>query len=161
MSQEFSSTPEVRPWLRTSHKERKERSFTLGKAAIDTLTAEGIPVTLKNIQEKSRELDTLGKGIHSNTIKTNEQLNAYYKAHSKDYKKKRSKSIPKSILAIKSEMDLVHLKPDRNLDLVRRKYVHYSKQELIEKLILTEQYIAQNQQIWKRNLFNQSRNRKT
>ena len=36
---------------------------------IDTLVSNGIPVTYKNIHEKSKELDVTGKGIHANTIK--------------------------------------------------------------------------------------------
>lgn len=70
MSQLSNITPSGnRPWLKSVHEQRKERSIQLGIQAIDALVADKTPVTLKNIHEKSKELDSNGKGIHSNTIK--------------------------------------------------------------------------------------------
>lgn len=47
----------------------------------------GIPVTYTNVAQMSKEVDTEGKGIHSNTIRSNEQLYKYYKQYSKTFKK--------------------------------------------------------------------------
>ncbi|MFF2875312.1 hypothetical protein ACFVR2_03220 [Gottfriedia sp. NPDC057991] len=85
MSQVLNSTND-RLWLKDSHQKRSNRSVELGKQTIDLLIEKRIPVTYTNIANYSKEIDTEGKGIHQNTIRTNEQLLEYYKQHSLTYK---------------------------------------------------------------------------
>jgi len=106
-----------------------------------------MPVTYKNIQEKSKKLDSNGKGIHPNTIKTNEELYSYYKQHSRTYKIKqvKKKTLQHSTF---DESTIRRISPDRNLINIRRKYMKLSKEELIDMLIQIEQYVALNQNKW-------------
>lgn len=148
MSQLSNVTPSGdRPWLKTVHEQRKRRSIQLGIRTINTLVADGIPVTWKNIQGKSKEIDSEGKGIHSNTIKRNEELYSYYKQHSRTFKVKQVKKKPLSSLTF-DESTIRKLSPDRNLSNVRTKYMKLSKEELVARLIQTEQYVALNQKKW-------------
>jgi hypothetical protein len=141
-----------RPWLHTVHEKKKDRSFQLGKTTIDVLVQEGIPVTLKNIHEKSSELDSTGKGIHPNTVSSNDQLYEYYKQFSKTYKQKQTKKSPPTI-NLTNETVLIRLNSERDLTHVRQKYMKLSKHELVERLIQAEQFIANNHNNWSAQLF--------
>lgn len=147
MSQRSNSPTDNRPWLRDVHEERKQRSLQIGQATIDALVAERTPVTLKNIHERSKELDWEGKGIHPNTIKTNPTLYEYYKEHSKTYKQKHSK---RRIVVPDVGDDTVfrRIKLERDLTNVRLQYRKMSKAELVERLIHAEQFIANNHKKW-------------
>lgn len=71
-----------RKWLDKVHKQRKNRSITIGIKTIDMLVKQGIPVTYHNISQHSKQFDPQGKGIHPNTIKRNDDLYSYYKKYS-------------------------------------------------------------------------------
>lgn len=88
MSHTFNSIND-RPWLKESHRKRSNRSVEIGIQAIDLLIENAEPVTYSNIDEVSKKIDPKGKGIHHNTIRTNEELNEYYRQHSLTYKQKR------------------------------------------------------------------------
>ena len=142
MSHKFDSTND-RAWLKETHQKRSNRSIELGKQAIDLLIEKGIPVTYTTIAELSKEIDSEDKGIHPNTIRTNEQLYDYYKQHSKTYKQKEnSKNVKPNRSVSMEDIDFRKINPNRNLDNVQRKYMKLSKKELVQRLILTEQYIA-------------------
>lgn len=156
MNQLSTLTHDDRPWLHIVHEKKKERSFQLGKKAIDALMKEGISVTLKSIHEKSRELDAKGKGIHPNTVKSNELLYGYYKLHSKTYKqkqKKKQKKKPPSPINLSIDTVLRRINPERDHTHVRQKYMKLSKHELVERLIHAEQFIASNHQKWTAQFF--------
>ncbi|HEK9099484.1 hypothetical protein KFD70_00115 [Bacillus pfraonensis] len=148
MNQTFDSTSK-RDWLKDVHQIRKNRSVKLGKRAIDILVHENLPVTLKTISEKSKEIDVEGKGIHPNTITTNQELNDYYKQHSITYKQKlhANKSIQKSYIEVNT-IDHRRISTERNLKNVKVKYMKLSKKELVQRLIQAEQYIAENNKTW-------------
>lgn len=146
-----SNSKNDRTWLKKSHLKRSNRSIELGKQAIDLLVKKGEPVTYKTVTEISKTIDPEGKGIHSNTIRTNEQLYDYYKQHSLTYKQKdRSKNMT-TLLDI--DIDFRKLKPNRNFENAQRKYMKLSKKELVQRLILAEQYIAENNSKWIANYF--------
>ncbi|WP_208919910.1 hypothetical protein [Paenibacillus uliginis] len=69
-------------WLSEIYDKRKMRSYSLGVEAIDSLLKEGKKVSYRSVAMNSKDLDPEGKGIHSNTIKGNEQLYSYYLQHS-------------------------------------------------------------------------------
>ncbi|WP_047155522.1 hypothetical protein [Aneurinibacillus tyrosinisolvens] len=145
MNQPFTSTNDDHPWLHAIHEKRMERSFELGKTTIDALIKEGKPVTLKNIHEKSKELDSTGKGIHQNTIRSNPDLKEYYQKHSNTYKQKeKSNKSKRNQGGITSTFDYRRLKPDRDKCQLQSKYMKLSKVELVQRLIDAEQYIAEN-----------------
>ncbi|MGE7695906.1 hypothetical protein ACQKNC_17665 [Lysinibacillus sp. NPDC094177] len=144
MNPTFNSKNE-RPWLAENHKRRSDRAIRIGKETIDRLIKIGIPVTFANVAKWSKEVDAEGKGIHPNTIRANDQLYKYYKQHSKTFKQKENSKVNKPQNNLDSDIDFRKLKPGRNLDILHRKYMKLSKQELVERLIQTEQYIADNE----------------
>jgi hypothetical protein len=153
MSRMFDLTND-RPWLKDSHVKRRSRSLELGKRAIEQLVKKGEPVTYTTIAEQSKVIDPEGRGIHPNTIRTNEQLYNCYKQHSKTYKQKENSTIMKQTRTVTVEdIDYRKIAPDRNVKNVQRKYMKLSKEELVQRLILAEQYIADNNTIWVANHF--------
>ncbi|MEB2301652.1 hypothetical protein LAV72_18775 [Lysinibacillus xylanilyticus] len=146
MTPTFNSKNE-RPWLTENHKRRSDRSIRIGKETIDRLIKKGIPVTFANVAQCSKEVDIEGKGIHENTIRSNEELYEYYKQHSKTFKQREnSKGFKLNNLNLDNNFQI--LKVDRNLDNLHRKYMKLSKQELAQRLILAEQYISENENKW-------------
>lgn len=145
-----------RAWLKGVHKSRSQRSFLLGKEAIDLLVKQNLPITLKTISEKSKEIDSEGKGIHSNTIMINPELNEYYKQNSKTYKQKlnSNKSLQKRSVPF-TPVDYRRIRSDRNIENTERKYMKMSKKELVQRLILAEKYIAENNKMWAGKQFEQ------
>ncbi|OUB64526.1 hypothetical protein [Bacillus thuringiensis] len=155
MNQTFPSKNN-RTWLKGVHETRRQRSSLLGKEAINLLVKENLPITLKTVSEKSKEIDSEGKGIHSNTIMTNPELNKYYKQHSKTYKQKSNsnQSLQKRSVAF-TTVDYRRIRADRSIENTERKYMKMSKKELVQRLILAEQYIAENNEAWVANQFEQ------
>ncbi|MGY3186903.1 hypothetical protein [Lysinibacillus sp. TE18511] len=141
-------------WLDKVHQQRKKRSVSIGKQTIDFLVAQGIPVTYHNISEHSKSFDDNGKGIHVNTIKRNEELHAYYKQHSRTYKVKNTRKKP--VLPSKfDEVTLRGISPERDINNAKNKYMQLTKEELVNRLISVEQYVAENQKRWVANYFEQ------
>ncbi|WP_020063169.1 hypothetical protein [Bacillus sp. 123MFChir2] len=145
MNQTFPSK-DNRTWLKEVHESRSQRSLLLGKEAIDLLVKQNLPVTLKTVSEKSKEIDPEGKGIHPNTIRTNEHLCEYYKQHSLTYKQKKNNGSMKPNL--NADIDFRKIKPNRSVENTQKKYMKLSKKELVQRLILAEQYIADNNVKW-------------
>ncbi|MBT2716599.1 hypothetical protein [Bacillus sp. ISL-57] len=153
MSQAFTSINES-AGLKESHQKRRNRSVEIGKQAIDLLIKKGSPITFTTIVEQSKEIDSEGKGIHHNTIRTNEELYEYYKQHSKTYKQKNnSKSnISNRSVAVKN-IEFHKIKPNRNRKILQRNYMKLSKKELVQRLIQAEEYIAESSTKWVANHF--------
>jgi hypothetical protein len=152
MSHTFNSTND-RPWLKESHEKRSNRSVGIGKQAIDLLFKKGELVTYTNVADISKEIDPEGKGIHPNTIRTNEQLYDYYKQYSLTYKQKENSKNGKPTLNTDINIDFRKLKPNRSVENAQRKYMKLPKKELAQRLILAEQYIAENNSKWVANYF--------
>ena len=120
MKQQQSLThSDKRQWLHKVHKQRKERSLTIGIQTIDFLLEQTIPVTYHNISEHSKALDEKGKGIHQNTIKRNGELHSYYQKHSRTYKVKNTRKNP-VIPSIFDEASLRRISSERDVSIAKR-----------------------------------------
>lgn len=139
-------------WLDKVHQHRKERSVSIGIQTVDFLVKQGIPVTYHNISKHSKAFDDKEKGIHINTIKRNEELYEYYKKHSRTYKVKNARKKPEKPTTF-DESTLRRISPNRDLNNARKKYMQLSKEELVNRLIEVEQYVAENQIRWVSNQF--------
>lgn len=153
MSQKFSSISE-RPWLKDNHLASSQRVVKLGQTVIDLLVKASRPVTLSSISEESKKIDTKGKGIHENTIRTNKELYDYYKQHSTTYKRKQNsnKTSSKNFSSIE-DTDYQKLIHERDPGYLKKKYMKLTKEELVQKLIHAEQYIVENNKNWITNHF--------
>ena len=143
-----------REWLDKVHQQRKDRSLTIGIQTIDFLVEQGVPVTYNNISEHSKVVDEKGKGIHQNTIKRNEELHSYYQKHSRTYKVKITRKKP-VIPSTFDEESLRRISSKRDVNIAKKRYTQLSKEELVNRLIAVEKYVAENQERWVTNQFEQ------
>ncbi|MFF0826025.1 hypothetical protein ACFYU8_05595 [Brevibacillus sp. NPDC003359] len=136
-------------WLQAARQKRSSRSLELGVKAINELVREAKEITYSLIVKKSKEIDPDGKGIHQNTIRTNQELHTYYVQHSTTYKKnlalQNRRKVKKETTSTKH---FYHIKLERNLNDVRKRYRQMTKEQLIDQLISAEQFIAEQMQIW-------------
>ncbi|MGV7116679.1 hypothetical protein [Paenibacillus kyungheensis] len=148
MSQAFNSRKKnKKPWLDSIYLKRKNRTFELGKRSIDELIKQGIKISYRKIAELSKKIDNENKGIHPNSIKSNPELYDYYKENTK-IKLKTKKSLSASFKTEVSARKYNLIKSNRDIPALRRRYMKYKKNELIELLINAEQYIADSNQRW-------------
>ena len=143
-----------RQWLDKVHQQRKDRSLTIGIQTIDFLVEQGIPVTYHNISEHSKAVDEKGKGIHQNTIKRNEELHSYYQKRSRTYKVKNTRKKP-VMPSTFDEASLRRISSERDVNIAKKRYMQLSKEELVNRLIAVEKYVAENQERWVTNQFEQ------
>ena len=151
-----SSLENIKNGLEADYEARRTNTLRLGQTAIDALLVEGKEVTLHNVSKKTKELDDQGKGIHFNTIRNHEELYEYYKKNSKSYKKKQKelkKHIPYRGNQKFSFREFEHLKSNRDLKHVYRQYMRLTKGELVTRLLEAEQYIAEGNQEYMKDLF--------
>jgi len=146
MNREFD-TPTL-DWLHDVYEERKRRAFDLGKQATDLLIKESKKVSHRAVAQRSKEIDPDGNGIHVNTIRSNKELHEYISQNSaKKYPAARRAAI------VRQETNFKLVKEERDLERVRNRYMKLTKVELVELLIQTEQYIAQNNKRWLKDAF--------
>ena len=151
-----SSLRKIKSGLEEEYEARRTNTLKLGQKAIDALLVEGEEVTLHNVSRRTKELDEQGKGIHFNTIRNHEELYEYYKKNSKSYRKKQKeleKHLPYRENKKNSFREFEHLKSERNVKHVYRQYMRLTKAELVNRLIEAEQYIAEGNQKYLKNLF--------
>ncbi len=138
-------------WLKPIYEERRQRSYDLGVKAIDELVKKGCKLSYELVSNYSKEIDEQHKGIHVNTLKTNKELNEYYKRNKKTYSKKMaSTNVSNDTLAT-----FKNIRTDRDLDRLKRRYMKHSKSELADMVIKLEQYIAINNDVWIKDIFEQ------
>jgi len=119
------------------------------------LLKEGNRISYKSVSEKSKEVDPKGIGIHPNTIHTNPELHDYYVK----YKKNVTRSSKKAPMVVDADLvGFMRIKPDRDLERVRQRYMKATKAELVDILIRMEHYIAQQNQHWLKDQFEQFEN---
>jgi hypothetical protein len=148
MTQSFNSRKKIeKPWLSSIYNSKKNRTYELGKKSIDLLLQQEIKISYRKIVEKSKEIDNEKKGIHANSIKNNSELYKYYKENV-PIKTKTRKSLKASFKEELSNKEYNQIKPDRNIEALRYRYLKFEKKELVELLIKAEQYIAENNQRW-------------
>lgn len=143
-----------RQWLDKVYQQRRDRSLTIGIQTIDFLVEQEIPVTYHNISEHSKAFDEKGKGIHLNTIKCNEELHSYYRKHSRTYKVKNTRKKPVTPSTF-DEASIRRISSKRDVNITKKRYLQLSKEELVNRLIAVEKYIAENQERWVTNQFEQ------
>lgn len=97
-------------------------------------------------------ISTVQRGqLVANTILSNKELHEYISQHStsKSSKARKAPRMPQEELS----NIFKQVKEDRNIERVRRRYMKLSKSELVELLIRSEQYIAQNNKLWLKKEF--------
>lgn len=140
-----------REWLESLYDKKRSHSYELGVKAITALINEGKTVSYRTVALKSKEIDPDGKGIHQNTITNNKELHDYFLQYSttKAYKTRKKSNKP-----LLGDLEVFkHIKPDRDIERVRQRYMQLTKPDLVELIVRMEQYISHQNQIWLKQEF--------
>jgi hypothetical protein len=119
----------------------------LVKATVDKLLSEKQTVTIEAICRKSIELDPEGRGVKKSSILENPVANAYYRENSTSYRISQGRTGRNKQRVdglIRSNPPRVD--PERDVERARYRYMQQTKQEIVERLLLVEQYYAENQE---------------
>jgi hypothetical protein len=122
---------------------KRERTVELVKQSVDALLEQKERVSLASITAISKKFDPGGQGVSESAILGNERARAYYEQHRSWKGTTRKGSALPSLASHPS-----HIKPDRDLERVRQRYVRMGKAALVERLLAVEQEYAQQQERW-------------
>jgi hypothetical protein len=104
-------------------------------------------VTIEAICRVSVEVDAERRGVKKSSILDNPEAHAYYQEHSSSYqtaqRRKRQGTRPEKITT--PSVGLLRIDPHRDVAHVRRRYLHMTKADLVERLLVVEQTYAESQ----------------
>ncbi len=139
---------EPHPWLEEKVYTRlRQRTIDLVKRSVDALCKEKRRVSLSTVAAKSRELDVegKGKGISESAILDNQEARAYYEQHRSWRGSSRQRAKP-LVVALSASPGAV--RPGRDEQRVRQRYLRMRKETLVERLITAERTQAEQRERW-------------
>jgi hypothetical protein len=125
----------------------RQRTVDLVKRSVDALSLDKQRVSLATIVARSKELDTEGngKGISESAILGNQEARTYYEQYRSWQGNRKRRAKP---LAVASPVQSGPVKPDRNEQRARQRYLRMSKEALVERLLSVERTSAEARERW-------------
>lgn len=139
---------EPHPWLEEKvYAHLRQRTVELVKRSVDALRKDKQRISLSTIVAKSKELDAEGngKGISESAILDNEEARVYYEQHRTWQGNRKRRAKP---LVVATAVSVGPVKPDRNEQRARQRYLRMSKEALVERLLTVEKTSAQERERW-------------
>ena len=137
---------EPHPWLEEKvYAKLRQRTIDLVRQSVDTLLKDKARVSLATVTAKSKELDPDHRGISESAILDNQEARAYYEQHRSWQGSPRKRAKP---LAVASPVSPRSVKPGRDEQRVRQRYLRMSKETLVERLITVERTLAEQRERW-------------
>ncbi len=138
----------MHPWLEEKVYARlRQRTVGLVKRSVDALRKDKLRVSLATVAAKSKELDTEGngRGVSESAILDNQEARAYYEQYRswRGNRKQRAKPLAGALPA-----KVGPIKPDRNAQRARQRYLRMSKEALVERLLTVERISSQERERW-------------
>jgi hypothetical protein len=124
---------------------KRQRTIDLVHQSVDALCKEKQRVSLATVAAKSKELDTNHRGISESAILDNQEARSYYEQHRSWRGSSRKRAKP---LAVASPASPTTVKPGRDEQRVRQRYMRMSKEALVERLIATERMLVEQREQW-------------
>jgi hypothetical protein len=149
--QRSHSTPdhskhEPHPWLEEKVYARlRQRTIDLVKNSVDMLRKGKQRVSLATVAAKSKELDPEHRGVSESAILDNQEARAYYEQYRswRGTPRKRAKS--KALIPPASSGKV---KPGRDEQRVRQRYLRMGKEALVERLMAVERQLSEQRERW-------------
>jgi len=117
----------------------------LVKQSVDALSLDKRRISLATVAAKSKELDADHRGISESAILDNQEARAYYEQHRSWRGSPRKRAKP---LAAAQTAEPRSVKPGRDEQRVRQRYLRMSKDVLVECLITAERTLAEQRERW-------------
>ena len=123
----------------------RQRTIQLVRQSVDALLKGKQRISLSTIALRSKELDPDHRGISESAILDNQEARAYYEQHrswhgGRQKQTKPPRSAPPASPAL--------VKPGRNEQRVRQRYLRLGKEALAERLIAAERMLAEQRERW-------------
>jgi hypothetical protein len=137
---------EPHPWLEEKvYAKLRQRTVDLVKQSVDALCNDKQRVSLATVAAKSKELDPERRGISESAVLDNQEARNYYEQYRswRGLSRKRAKPLVAASLASPTTV-----KPGRDEQRVRQRYLRFSKDTLVERLITTERTLAEQRERW-------------
>ena len=134
------------PWLEEKVYARlRQRTVDLVKHSVDALRKDKQRVSLATIVARSKELDPEHRGISESAILDNQEARASYEQHRSWRGSPRKRAKP---IVVASAASTGSVKPGRDEQRVRQRYLRMSKEALVERLITVERTLAEQRERW-------------
>jgi len=138
--------PEPHPWLQEKvYAPLRQRTIDLVTRSVDALLKDKQRVSLATVCAKSKEVDTTGKGISESAILDNARARLYYEQHRSWQGSPRKRAKP---LVVAPPAQPPAVKPGRDEQRVRQRYLRMSKDALVDRLITAERILAEQRERW-------------
>lgn len=137
---------EAYPWLEEKvYAPSRQRTIDLVRRSVDALLKDKQRVSLATVAAKSKELDLEHRGISESAVLDNQEASAYYKQH-RSWKGSSTRRARPLVAA--SPTTLGPIKPDRDEQRARQRYVRMSKEALADRLLTVERTWAEERERW-------------
>lgn len=137
---------EPHPWLEEKvYAKLRQRTVDLVKRSVDALRKDKQRVSLATVTAKSKELDPERRGVSESAILDNQKARAYYVEHRSWRGPSRKRAKP---LVVATSASPGAIKPSRDEQRVRQRYLRMSKETLVERLITAERTLAEQRERW-------------
>jgi hypothetical protein len=138
--------PEPHPWLEEKvYAKLRQRTVDLVKQSVNALRKDKQRVSLSTVAAKAKELDPEHRGISESAILDNPEARAYYEQHRSWQGNRQRRAKP---LVGASPTQPGPVKPDRNEQRARQRYLRMNKDTLVDRLITVERISAQERERW-------------
>lgn len=133
-------------WLQEQvYMPKRQRTIDLVHQSVDALRNDKQRVSLATVAAKSKELDAEHQGVSEGAILDNQEARAYYEQHRSWRGPSRKRAKPLTVVPPASPG---MVKPGRDEQRVRQRYLRMSKETLVECLITAERTLAEQQGRW-------------
>jgi hypothetical protein len=137
-------------WLGEVYERRRRRTVRLVELSITVLTGAGERVSLAAVARVSKTVDPADPdGISESAILHNEEAYALYRQHA-DRKRQTSRKPSPNRGSDIGDDKRIPVSADRDRGRARQRYLHASKADLVERLLLAEQAYANMEARWLR-----------
>ena len=145
-NQDPSDHHEPYPWLEEKvYAKLRQRTVDLVKQSVDALLKDKQRVSLATVAAKSKELDPEHRGISESALLDNQEARAYYEQHRSWRGSWRKRAKPVTVV---SSAQPPAVKPGRDEQRVRQRYLRMSKEALVARLITAERTLAEQREHW-------------
>lgn len=150
MSSRFNQDPngphEAHPWLEEKvYAKLRQRTINLVRQSVDALHKDKQRISLATVAAKSKEADPEHRGISESAILDNREARAYYEQYRSWRGSPRKRAKP---LVVAAPVSPRLVKPGRDEQRVRQRYLRMSKETLVERLITAERTVAEQRERW-------------
>ena len=140
---------EAHPWLEEQvYEPKRERTLGLVRRSVEALRKERKKISILTIVAKSKELDPEGVGVAHSTVLHNKEARELYEKNRTWKRGSRRPPLKTESEAGGKIEEFPQVKPDRDVDRARRRYLRLPRRMLVDRLLKAEEAYAIHRALW-------------